>query len=271
MKKYILLIIILSLGCLDQSEDMSILPREESLEVFEGNIAGDISVDVKIYNGYIEIYMWDKPSYRIEAVKWARAPTSEEAKEMAEDITVDFSEEREEDITLVLKTEETITAGVDVTVYLPRTTFTTVDVSTLNGHIKMEEMHATDVFLVTANGDITADVTADTLKVKTTNGKIRGFYHGSQTIIETGNGRIDVKLGTTGEYDMKTTNGDIDITVASDFTFNVRTTVGDITVEADNVVYTLEDKDHKKGYTAADAPVVIIASTTTSSITVEKE
>lgn len=270
MKKVILFVVILSLGCLDQSEDVSLLPREDVLTVFEGNIAGDISVDFETYNGYIEIHVWDKPSYRIEAVKWARAPTSEEAKEKAEDLDVDFSEEREDGTTLVLKTEEKITAGVEVTAYLPQS-FISIDVSTLNGYIRVEAVHAADVSLVTANGDIRADITADKIKVKTSNGKIQGFYQGSQVVIETTNGRVDVELGYTGEYDIETTNGDIDIQVNSDFTFNLRTTVGDIAVEADDIVYTLDDKDHQKGYTAEDANVVLIAFTTVGSITVEKE
>ncbi|KYK28764.1 MAG: DUF4097 family beta strand repeat protein, partial [Theionarchaea archaeon] len=273
MKRLILLgVCILLLGCIDQSEKVSMLPREEVLEIFESNIEGEeISVDFLLYNGYIEVNLWDKQSYRIEATKWARATTSEDAKRTAEDVKVDFSEETETGgVTLVIETEESINAGVEITAFLPRASFETVDLSIFNGDIQVEEVTATTVSLVTINGDIKASVTADDIKVKTSNGKIRGFYQGNQVIIETTNGRIDIECGYSGEYDVETFNGDIDIVVNGDFKFNLETTVGEITVEADGVVYTLDDKDHKKGYTAEDYTVIITASTV-SSITVLKQ
>lgn len=273
MKKLAVLgVCILLLGCIDQGEKVSIIPREEVLEIFESNIEGDISVDFLTHNGYIEIFLWDKSSYRIEATKWARSTTSEDAKKTAENMKVDFSEEVEAGgITLVLETEECINAGVEITAYLPKVSFHTVDLSSFNGDIEVEEMIAADVSLVTLNGDITASVTADNIKAKTSNGKIRGFYQGNQTTIETSNGRIDIECGNSGEYDIETVNGDIDVIVSSDFKFNLKTTIGDIAVEADNVVYTRDDSNHKKGYTAEDYTVIVTASTTVSSITVVKQ
>ncbi|KYK37716.1 MAG: DUF4097 family beta strand repeat protein [Theionarchaea archaeon] len=268
----ILLSIIFLLGCIDQSEKISVLPREESIEVFENNISvQEMSVDFQTYNGLIEVYFWDKSSYRIEAVKWARAATSEEARQKAEDLEIEFSEESEaESTTLLLNTEEKITAGVDVTAYLPRKSTTVMELSTFNGDLYVEEVAASDVSLTTANGDITGYITAHTIRVNTSNGKIRGFYQGNDVTLETINGRIDIECGY-GEYDIKTTNGDIDITVYNDFTFNLRSTIGDIMVEADSVVYTLDEKDHKKGYTSEDAQVFVTASATAGSVIVVKK
>lgn len=272
MKKLILLIgVILFLGCIDQSEDVSLLPREEVLEIHENNISGEISIDFQNYNGFIEVHIWDKPSYRVELVKWARAATSEEAKKMAENLKVDFSEKIEiGGITLVLETEEKITAGVEVTAYLPGMSFEIVDLSTFNGDIWLDDVTASDVSLTCANGDIRGSATADTIRVKTSNGKVQGFYQGNDVTIETTNGRIDIECGEYGEYDIGTTNGDIDIIVTGDFKFNLKTTMGDIFIEADDVIYILDDRTHKKGYTAEDYQVVVAASTTMGSVTVVK-
>ena len=273
MKKFFLLLgLFLFLGCIDQSEDVSILPKEELLEVFENNIeVEEISLDFQNYNGYIEVHLWDKRSYRIEITKWARAPTSHDAKRDVENLEVDFSEVIEDGIILTLETEDKISAGADVAAYLPRGTFTTVDLSTFNGHIQVEEMTALDATLVTANGDIRGFITAFTLRVTTSNGKIQGFYNGSIVTLETTNGRIDIECGAYGEYDIETVNGDIDVIVSSDFTFNLKSTVGDILVDADNTVYVLDERDHKKGYTSENTQLIILASTTFGSVTVVKK
>jgi DUF4097 and DUF4098 domain-containing protein YvlB len=274
MKKFLLLLgLFLFLGCIDQSEEVSILPKEEILEVFENNIeAGEISLDFQNYNGYMEVHLWDKWSYRIEINKWARATTSQDAKRDAKNLKVDFSEVIEDEIIiLTLKTEDKISAGADVTAYLPRGTFTTVDLSTFNGYIRVEEMTALDATLVTANGDIRGFITASTLRVTTSNGKIQGSYQGHVVTIETTNGRIDIECGVSGEYDIETVNGDIDVIVYSDFAFNLKSTIKDIIVDADNVIYILDERDHKKGYTSEDTQLYILASTTFGSVTIVRK
>jgi DUF4097 and DUF4098 domain-containing protein YvlB len=273
MKKLLFILVIgLTIGCIDQSDNVSLLPKEEVLEIFEDNITGEISIDFQTYNGHIEINFWDRPSYRIEATKWARASTSQEAQEKAQDVHIGFSIENGNENglkTLVFETEETLTAGVEVRAFLPE--ITNMDLSTFNGDITIETVQAKHVSLTTANGDIRAVVTADSINVKTSNGKIQGFYQGLQVFLETVNGRINVELGDFGDYDLETRNGDIDIRVDNDFDFNLKTSLGDITVLADAVSYTVEEPDHYKGYTAKEASISINASTIASSITVIKQ
>lgn len=274
MRKLVLLLgFIFFVGCVDQSEDVSIMPREEVVEIFEDNVSAEvISVDFQTHNGFLKVHLWDKQSYRVEVTKWARATTSQDAQEIAEDMEVDFSESEEgEGVVLQLETQERIAAGADVTAYLPGVVFESVDLSTFNGGLQIDEITAADVSLVTANGDIRGYVTADTIRVKTSHGKIQGVYRGNYVTLETTNGRIDVECGDYGEYDAETTNGDIDVVVDSDFKFNLKTTLGDIVVEADPTVYIIDERDHKKGYTDEEYTVIITASTTVSSITVVKK
>lgn len=277
MKKLLFILVIgLTFGCIDQGENVSLLPKEEVFEVFENNITGDVSIDFQTYNGDIHVNFWDRSSYRIEVTKWARGSTSQEAKEKAQDVYIKFSIENGSKNengyglkTLVFETDKTLTAGVEIRAFLPE--IINMDISTFNGDITIEAVEVSHVSMTTTNGDIRAVLTADDISAKTSNGKIQGFYQGHQVFLETVNGRINVELGDFGVYDLETRNGDIDIRVDNDFDFNLKTSLGDITVLADSVTYIVEEPDHQKGYTAKKASISINASTIASSITVVKQ
>ncbi len=230
---------------------MTILPKEEIQDVYENTITGKISLDFANYNGFIQIHAWDNPRYRVEVNRWARALTSKEAKKIVENLKMNFSEIKEENgTTLVLEAEEKISTGTDIKVFLPQ---------------PLQSVH-----LSTVNGDIEGSVTADEIQIETTNGKIQGFYQGREVNLETVNGRVNAECGESREYSATTTNGDIDLLVKGGFRFDLRTTLGSITVVADDVTYTMEERDHKKGSTI-EPQLTITASTTTSSITVMKK
>jgi DUF4097 and DUF4098 domain-containing protein YvlB len=286
MKKLIVLAsLIFFLGCAGQGE---LLNREEVAEVFENTLeTGVTSLDFETYNGYIEIRFWDNEGYKIEVEKWARAATSAEAKEKAENINVDVSVKGE---TLEVTVEQERNAGADIVVYLPQRSFDMVDISTSNGLIKIEEMTASNVTLITSNGLIEAYITADSIRVDTSNGQVSGFFQGNTADIETSNGQVNIRCGDSGQYairtsngritiitglqgafDITTSNGSIDITVLGDFSFDLSSSNASIVVSADGVTYTVETNTHKKGSTATAAPVSITASTSNGSITVRKE
>ena len=290
MKRLVFLIgIVLILGCLGQGG--GILPKEEISEVYEGSTTGEISLDFTTYNGHIEIHVWDSEAYKIEVNKWARATTSREARRKVEALQVDFSEsETGEGMKLTLDVEHETNTGADITAYLPRNPFGEVDITTTNGYIRAEEITAQDASLETTNGLIEAFITAEDIRIDTTNGRIDGFYQGNNVRIsttngaisvecgdggryslETTNGKITVQMGSRGNFDVSTTNGAISITVKGDFSFDLETTNGTVTVDAPGVTYTQEDRTHKKGQTSEEYEVDIEASTTNSSITVEKE
>lgn len=286
MKKLILLFgIILFMGCLDQGT--GVLHREEILQTFENPISGEISLDFTTYNGYIEVYLWDDQTYKIDVNKWARSTTSREAKRRAEALNVDFSDTGG---TLVLKVKQENNAGADIKAYLPRSTFGEIKLDTTNGYIQVEDITASSASLETTNGFVEASIHAEDIRVETTNGRIGGFYQGNNVNIDTTNGKIDVEcgdggnytiettngsvevlIGSQGKFDISTTNGSASITAKGDFSFDLKTTNGAVTVDADNVTYTQEDKTHKKGYTLEGAGLILTVSTTNSSITVVKQ
>lgn len=259
-------------GCVEQREDVIKPYTEEILEVLENTIETEkISIDFTTKNGYIEIHFWENNTYKIEVNKWAKGETSEDAQTMAETLQVDLSEETKAQTTTVrLKVEFIEDTGADITAYLPMKSFDTVELSSLNGYVKMEEITASYVFLETTNGSIEAHITGDDIRVKTINGGIKGFYQGDDVDITTVNGDITIQAGSAGVFDVSTVNGDIDMTVDSDFTFDLEISYGKISVRADEVMYTLNSRTRKKGSTAEDTHVLITASTVNGSLTVTK-
>lgn len=288
MKKFMLLAcLVLLVGCVEQRDIGELRYKEEASEVFEDSLeAGAISLDFDTYNGYIEIHLWDKQEYRIEVEKWARAATAVEAREKVENLQVDFSKSRTD---LSLRVEEERNTGANVKAYLPRGSFDTIELTTSNGFIEIEEMTASDVNIDTSNGYIRADITADDIEIDTDNGFVEGFFQGRTVDIDTSNGfidvecgeggeytlkttngKVDVRVGTSGEFDISTNNGSIDIAVEGDFSFDLTTNNATIVVSAEGVTYTQDTKTHKKGSTAEEPQVVITASTSNGSVTVTK-
>ncbi len=283
MKLSIVLVgLILTLGCVGQVGFL----KEVVREVFENSVTGEISLDFETYNGHIEIHVWDEQTCKVEVNKWAQAATSKEAKEKAQNIRVDFSVTG---TAVTLKVEEVKYAGADVVAYLPRKSFSTVELTTSNGYIMTEEITASNVSLVTSNGYIEASIIAEDITVKTSNAEIKGFFQGNRVNIETSNGQIDVECGDGGQYDVKTSNakvnvsigargevtvstsnGSIDMRVAGDFDFDLETRNAEIRVDAGELTYTLDSKTHKKGFTSNEPGVSIRASTSNGSITVVK-
>ncbi len=271
-------ILLVFAGCVDQlrqieqHEDVSKPYTEEILEISENTIETDkISLDFTTCNGFMEIHLWEKESYKIEVNKWAKGETSEEAKTLAETLQVTLSEEiKGQTTTIRVKAEFKKDTGTDITAYLPRKAFDIVELSSINGYLETEEITASYVSLETVNGSIEAHVTADSIRVRTVNGGIKGFFQGDDIDISTVNGDIAIQAGSVGVFDISTVNGDIDMTVDSDFTFDLEISHGKISVRADGVTYTLDTKTHKKGSTAEDANVSVKASTANGSIAVAK-
>ncbi len=258
---------------LQQQEEVTKPYIEEALEVFENNIGTEeISIDFTTKNGYIEVHLWEKESYRIEVNKWARAETAEEAKTMAENLQANLSEQTETlKTTLRLEVEFTKDTGGDIRAYLPEKSFDTVELTSLNGYVTMEEVTASYVALESVNGSIEAYLTSDNIRVKTVNGGIKGFYQGDDVDISTVNGDVDIQAGSEGAFNVSSVNGDIDVVVDSDFSFDLEISHGKISVGADEVVYTLDLKTHKKGSTAEEPHVSLKAVTVNGSITVTKK
>jgi DUF4097 and DUF4098 domain-containing protein YvlB len=257
---------------LNQGEDVIKPYREEATEVLENTVETEkISIDFTTVNGYIKVHLWENDRYRIEVNKWAKAETAQKAKDLAEMVRADLTEKIEAHTTIVtLNVEYIEDTGADIIAYLPKISFDTLELSSTNGYLEIEDATASRCHLNTINGAVDVCVTADDIHVSTINGGIKGFFQGDAVTVTTINGDINIQVGFVGVFDVFNTNGDIDITTASDFSFDLEVSSGTISVSADKVIYTRDYKDRKKGSTAEEPGVFITASTVNGSITVTK-
>lgn len=259
MKKILLLLIILTAGCVNQG----VGPREEAQDLFEGELDADvISLDIETFNGFIEVHFWDKKTMQIKVEKWVRGSS---AQEKLHNMEVQYTSNKGK---ISVKVPSMTNAGADISVFIPQMPIDTVALTTSNHHIELEEITANTVSLNTSNGPVTAYVTADTITVTTSNGSVHGVFDGKTVTIKTSNAGIDIEIGSSGDYNITTSNAGIDIAANDDFGFDLNTSNGNITVKDGEIVYALTDKTHKKGFTAQDAPVFVTASTSNGSITV---
>jgi uncharacterized protein YaiE (UPF0345 family) len=262
MKRLLLLLLIVVAGCVDQG----VGPREEAIEIHEGELDADVvSLDIETFNGFIEVHFWEKETMQVYMVKWARGNSAEEK---VLNMEVDYS--LHEGRITVRVPSSIMNAGADVSVYLPQKPVDTIALTTSNHHIVLEEVTANTISLKTSNGSISAYVTADIIEAKTSNGSIKGFFKGKIVSIDTSNARIDVDIGSSGDYDLTTSNADIDISVDGDFGFDLSTSNGYIEIENGETVFALTGKTHKRGFTAEDASVFVTASTSNANITARK-
>lgn len=280
------LCIVLISGCINQFGISG--EKRESEEIFESTVsAGELSLEVETHNGYIEVHLWDKSSYRIEVIKWARASSGEEAQKIADNLRVDFKERTGTETVLELDVEQKNNTGTDISVYLPSLSFNTIDLRTSNGYISIiDRISANEVSLESSNGYITGSLQAEEIVISTSNGMVSGNFTGENVVVRTSNGRVDidcgngiysietsngsvdVRTGDAGSYDISTSNGSITVTVKGDVSFDLKSSNAIIDVEVSLVTYILNNRSHKKGYTTEDAPVTIDAETSNGSITV---
>jgi len=274
-------------GCINQFGISG--ERRESEEIFESTVsAEELSLEIVAHNGYVEIQLWEKSSYRIEVTKWARASSAEEAQKIADDLQLNFKERAGTEVVLELDVEQKNNTGTEITVYLPSVSFNTIDLETSNGYISiMDTLTANEVSLESSNGYIKGSLSADKITVTTSNGMVSGSFTGEDVVIRTSNGRVDidcgngtytietsngsvdVRTGDSGSYDMSTSNGSIRVTVTGEFSFDLSSSNAVIDVAVPLVTYTVNNRDHKKGYTTENAPVSIYAETSNGSITVK--
>ena len=277
--------VVLLSGCMGQYGITG--EKRESERLFENTVSAEIlSLDFESHNGFIEVSIWDNPSYRIEITTWARASSAEEAQRIADDLRVDFSEATGTEVILELDIENRDNTGAEIRAYIPAISLNTLTLETSNGYISLEDaLTATDISLTSSNGQITASCSAEDITVTTSNGRITGSFEGEDVEMRTSNGQIDVQCGTgnyslttsngrvkvttgeSGSFDISTSNGSVTVIAQGDFSFDLSTSNASIDIRVAPVTYTIDERSHKKGYSAEeDAPLSISVSTSNGMI-----
>lgn len=225
---------------------------------FEEEIAGEFAEDGELdinfstANGRITVESWDEPGYLLTVRKRINAETEEEAKRILEN-SYEF---RQEGLSLKASTGNGFAGGLrnrSIAFFLkiPNSRKASLNLSSANGRIMLEEVSGTKCVIRTANGRIDAeDCGFGEAKMRTANGRV--VYEGAVESIDiaTANGRIDTELKGVGDWRFSTANGRIEIEVdkSDDAAYEVElfSNVGRIEVDDMGDVEVLEDK--VKGY-----------------------
>lgn len=183
---------------------------KESLE-----IPIDLSTEQIIINGIngnIDIRRAEIEGIRVQSTVWVDQLPAEEAQLVAEGTDLSVTEGKA--LTLNVKDEVYGASGkrhprMNMTVYLPENRFLDIDISTLNGKIKMSGIRAMkQIKLQTGNGDLKLwDVNGD-VTAKTLNGDAEMYRIFGNINVETQGGNMMGNL-ITGKVSMSTLVGNI--------------------------------------------------------------
>jgi DUF4097 and DUF4098 domain-containing protein YvlB len=194
----IVIVSFLFLGCVNQYQGPAGDCKEEVLQTFEDTIGQRIlSVEFTTSSGSLKVHVWDEPQYKIEVTKWAMGNTPDEARTKAENVEVSVSVDNEGEVAIIsLEVRALRYTGAHVEAFLPRLSFSGINLSTTNGFIELEDMSAESISLEVENGFIEVqNIDADVVTLRVVNGYIKGVIKGSRIDMETGSGFIDMQIG----------------------------------------------------------------------------
>lgn len=152
------------------------------------------SLDVRGFNGRIEVRRWDGDHASFHAVKEVRAFTTGISKRRAQRIIVDVERQGADVVVSARDMGKTWLMGS----------------ASVRFHVMLPEAWSGPLRLHTSNGNVTVEGHRGPLHVRTSNGVVRAEdVHGAADL-RTSNGRIEV-AGQTGELRVRTSNGRLEL------------------------------------------------------------
>lgn len=189
------------------------------------SMEGVARVSVENVNGKVEAFAWDKPSFKVRAVKTASGARAEETLRLTEirvskngdEIHVETVNPSRHKLFGILDFGGS-GARVDYELYIPPTA--EARLQTCNGHVAASGFGAA-VSADAVNGSIELKDIFGPVKATTVNGSLRIAFRGAlrKTQLETVNGSVEVAFARASSirYDLETVNGriegDIDLAV----------------------------------------------------------
>ena len=223
-----------------------------------------MDLTVNSVNGGIEVYSWSGDSVKFDVTVRARGNSDSEAENNLAKFSHDLTSQvsggvQDVSLSFPISNQDWNKYSVEVAVYVPSSTTTSYIIDTTNGAISF------------------TDIVADTINAETTNGAITAQITASTTVLSTTNGGVDVKLSkASGKHTFSTTNGGIDIRLptGSDvgYKVNLDTTVGSVDVNLSNMNFSVDNIHSKIGettdFSSKPTQIEITADTTLGGIEV---
>ncbi len=189
-------------------------------EVFDKTFSmeGVTRISIENVNGKVEAFAWDKPSFKVRAVKTASGSRADETlrlteirvRKIGDEMRVETLNPNRHKLFGILDFGGS-NARVDYEVYLPAAA--EARLQTCNGHVAASGFGAA-VSADAVNGSIELKDVRGPVKATTVNGSLRIAFKGAlrKTQLETVNGSVEVAFDRASSirYDLETVNGRIE-------------------------------------------------------------
>ncbi len=246
---------------------------EEEVNGTLDSTQGPIEIDLKTFNGRIEVVGTDDEDYKLHLTYQIHADSEEEAQVVKEQMATIT----QTPTLLKLETHRHGFGGVKVKLYVPKKIAGEfklktsngricimgikgnghLDLTSSNGRLELTDLRVAKLKGRTSNGRIECkDFAAEDMEVQTSNGSIYLDGLCDQIHARTSNGTITVipSVIEKGNFDLNTSNGRIKVEVCDPevgLDIDTSTTMGSITLDVPDLVYQKQlDKNMRKEYQA---------------------
>jgi DUF4097 and DUF4098 domain-containing protein YvlB len=258
--------------------------RAEATLPFEGSFAADAaapSVELQLINGRATVQTWERDTYQLIIHARAHGWSRSDAQRALEDAMLRPQTSPSEIAFATPHAPWTaVQVETDVQLFLPRGRTYALNLTTVNGELRIEELHATEAHLKTVNGQIQlGTLTAERMTLETLNGRISGELAASEAMASTTNGAIELTLDAmAGTYDLSTLNGRVRLTMPKDPQVGVsmvaESALGSVGVELTDFAFTRQERRHIEGATSnflnAQTKITLRVHTTNGSIEITR-
>ncbi len=255
--------------------------RAEKTVSFDGSFSPDattLTVTLDLQNGSATVRTWEQETFQVAVTARARAWSEKEAQRILSETSLEPRLSPTEISFQPPRSSFGFFSNIEtnVQVLLPRGRVYELKLTSVNGALNAQEINAAQAELSTGNGHVRVNaLTAQRVTLHTVNGAIGGQLSSSEATASTTNGSIDLILGSvTGSYTFSALNGSIELDVPDDpqigYAISVQSVTRRVRVQIPHLVYRLQERRRVEGETdnfqSAATQVTIRANTTNGSI-----
>ncbi len=207
--------------------------EDQLMQTFD--VASIPSVEVKTFNGRVEVVKGEPGKVVCEVTRYARGKTEEAALNRVEEVLVSMTQEQDA-VIVTAQSEKKIANGLGASVLVRVPEGGNVRLSSSNGRIFVSETNGS-VAAKTSNGRIEVISTQGLLSLKSSNGPISITSSSGVVDAETSNGAIEYEGALSpGQHRFETSNGPIKLWIppSSAIALDAKTSNGKVTTDLIN-------------------------------------
>lgn len=235
-------------------------------------------------NGPVTLSTWNRPEYSINLTIRAGGISQNDADNSLTALSPSLSESIvDSEERLLLQYGVPLSSysrySINVTVFLPSNTTTSLKLDTSNGAISLTDVKGITLTLETSNAPIILDnVASMTIVASTSNARIEGSIQAKDATLSTSNAPITMRITSSmsGKYNFQTSNAPINLKVSTStqtgYSLDLSTSNSNINISLQNLDLTLNQNNAKKaqtpGFNSLPIQTTIIGITSNAAIVV---